>query len=80
MKVKNENYGIWSFVLVLNSMLIFLISLFLIRRNFIPFGIWLTSATLLLFGVLLNARVAIRKRESTSDTHKKILINFGHNK
>jgi len=68
MKEKNENYAIWSFILVLNGMLIFLISLFFIRGNFIPVGIWLISAALLFIGVLLNARVAIGKRESTSDT------------
>ncbi len=68
MKEKNENYAIWSFILVLNGMLLFLISLFFSSGNFIPVGIWSISATLLLFGVLLNARVAIEKRESTRDT------------
>jgi uncharacterized membrane protein YiaA len=69
MKEKNEkNYAIWSSILVLNGMLLFLISLFFIRENFTPVGIWLTSAILLLFGVLLNARLAVEKRESTSDT------------
>jgi hypothetical protein len=68
MKEINENYAIWSFILVLNGMLLFLISLFFSRGNFIPVGIWLLSAALLLFGVLLNARIAIGKRESTRDT------------
>ena len=59
---KVDTYGIWSIVLVFNGMLLFLISLFFTRGNFIPVGIWSISATLLLFGVLLNARVAIGKR------------------
>jgi uncharacterized membrane protein YiaA len=69
MKEKNEkNYAIWSSILVLNGMLLFLISLFFIRENFTPVGIWLTSATLVLFGVILNAREAIGKHKPTSDT------------
>jgi hypothetical protein len=68
MTEKNENYVIWKFILVLNGMLLFLISLFFVRENFTPVGIWLTSATLLLFGVLLNVREAIGKRESTRET------------
>jgi len=53
---------------MLNGMLLFLISLFFSRGNFIPVGIWFISAILLLIGVLLNTRVAIGKRESTRDT------------
>lgn len=68
MENKTDNYAIWSFVFLLSSMLIFLISLFFIRDDFIPVGIWLISATLLLFGVLLIAKAAIGKHESTSDT------------
>ena len=68
MENKSDNYAIWSFVFLLSSMLIFLISLFFIREDFIPVGIWLISATLLLFGVLLIAKAAIEKHESTSDT------------
>ena len=68
MENKTDNYAIWSFVFLLSSMLIFLISLFFIKEDFIPVGIWLISATLLLFGVLLIPKVAIGKHESTSDT------------
>jgi hypothetical protein len=68
MAIKLDVHGIWSFVLVLNSMLLFLISLRFSTENVIPVGIWLLSASLLLFGVLLNARESIENHESASET------------